>query len=78
MTANVVSFPDAYREYGFINGKRCRVPRCKEDYLHLCKEFLEAEDYEQILCGIMDYEYYLGIDEKQIKVIIDCYFSFDR
>ena len=38
MTANVVSFPDAYREYGFINGKRCRVPRCKEDYLHFWKQ----------------------------------------
>lgn len=52
-------------------------PKTRYDYLELCKQFLEPEDYEDVLCSIMDKEHYLAM-EKPIRNVVDSYFSFPR
>lgn len=52
-------------------------PRTREDYLILCKQFLDPDDYQDILCGIMDVEHYDAL-ESQLQQVIKSYFSFSR
>ena len=52
-------------------------PKTRYDYLELCKTFLEPEDYEDVLCSIMDREHYNAM-EKPIRNVVDSYFSFPR
>lgn len=44
-------------------------------YLEKCKTVLIEEDYEDILCGIMDKTYYEKL-ETELKDIVDAYFSY--
>lgn len=44
-------------------------------YLEKCKTVLIEEDYEDILCGIMDKTYYEKL-ETELKDIVDTYFSY--
>ena len=60
-----------------ISGVPVEEPVTRQDYLELCKIFLEPEDYQDILCGIMDKEHYDGL-ELQLQKVIDCYFSFKK
>jgi len=63
------------RTFGFINDIRVTKPKSASEYQELLKQFLCQEDYEEVLICIMDSEYYNDA-EKQIKKIVDSYFSF--
>lgn len=71
----ILSFPTPIIEYGFINDTRIIRPRNRKEYLDICKCFLYDGDYEDILCSIMDVEYYEKA-ELQLKRVVDCYFTF--
>lgn len=58
-----------------INGIPVEEPKTRFDYLEICKQFLDPEDYQDILCGIMDKEHYDAL-EPQLCNVIDSYFSF--
>jgi len=60
-----------------IKGTPVEEPETRQDYLYLCKEFLDPEDYQDILCGIMDREHYDAL-EPQLQQVINSYFSFRR
>jgi len=60
-----------------IAGVPVEEPRTGKDFLELCKQFLEPDDYMDILCGIMDRDHYDGL-ERQLQKIIDSYFSFKK
>ena len=59
-----------------IKGKPVKEPRNGKEYLDICKEFIDPEDYKDILCGIMDREHYDGL-EPELQKIIDCYYGFE-
>ena len=59
-----------------IKGKSVKEPRNGKEYLDICKEFIDPEDYKDILCGIMDREHYDGL-EPELQKIIDCYYGFE-
>ena len=50
-------------------------PQSRKQYQDILKQFLEPEDYQDILCGIMDREHYDAL-ERPLQKIIDAYFSF--
>lgn len=52
-------------------------PENRAKFLKLCKEFLEPEDYQDILCGILDKEHYDAL-ELPLQKIINSYYSFPR
>lgn len=60
-----------------IAGVPVKEPETRQEYLYLCKQFLEIEDYQDILCGIMDKEHYDAL-ENQLQKVIDSYFSFRK
>lgn len=60
-----------------IAGIPVAEPKTGAEFLNICKDFLEPEDYQDILCGIMDEEHYDGL-EPALQKVIDSYFSFDK
>ena len=58
-----------------IKGVPVEEPKTRFDYLEICKQFLDPEDYQDILCGIMDRDHYDAL-EKPLRNVIDSYFSF--
>lgn len=58
-----------------VKGIEVQEPRTKREYLSICKSFLEKEDYEEILCGIVDEEYYNEM-EGALRRIVDSYYDF--
>lgn len=52
------------------------TPRNKYEYLQICKEFLEENEYKDILCAIMDVEFYENLDSSYKKVV-DSYYGLD-
>jgi len=82
MTAQVIPFPvkppiveEEHFQGSSIAGTPVPKPTCKFEYLDLCKKFLDPQDYQDILCGIMDREHYDALDQYQ-QNIIDCYYEF--
>ena len=74
---NIVKFPTVERPSNHnINGIPVKKPRNGKEYLDICKQFLEVEDYKEILCGIMDRQYYKEL-EKELQNIVDCYYAFE-
>jgi hypothetical protein len=71
----VVNFPNKMVEFGFINDIRVPVPKTRNSFLTLCKQFLPVNDYKRILCAIMDTDYY-NESEHRIQRVVDSYFSF--
>lgn len=73
------SIADDLKNYNVPNIKGIPVeePETRQDYLDICKVFLDPEDYQDILCGIMDKEHYDGL-EHQLQQVIKSYFSFPR
>jgi hypothetical protein len=73
------SIADDLKNYNGPNvaGVPVDEPKTRYDYLELCKQFLEPEDYEDVLCSIMDREHYLAM-ERPIRNVVDSYFSFPR
>ena len=59
-----------------INGVPVNEPKTGKEYLEVVKQFIEPEDYMDILCGIMDREHYDGL-EPELQKIIDCYYGFE-
>lgn len=51
-------------------------PQNKQQYLDSCKAELDQGDYEFLLLGIMDVEYYKNMDE-DIKQLIEGYFDYE-
>jgi len=70
----VVSITDR-KEVEFLGDVEIRIPKTGVDYLFLCKQFLTIDDYEEVLCCILDQEYY-NEAEPQIQEIVKSYFSF--
>ena len=58
-----------------VNGIPVEEPKTRKQYQEVLKQFLEPEDYMDILCGILDKEHYDGL-ERPLQKIIDAYFSF--
>lgn len=58
-----------------VKGIEVPEPRTKREYLAICKSFLERDDYEEILCGIVDEEYYNEM-EGALRRIVDSYYDF--
>ena len=79
---NVIDITDKLKEKKFHNsnivdfmGKKIRKPSCRREYLELCKQELERDDYEAVLMGVLDSDYYL-MSEPQVQKVIDCYYSY--
>lgn len=54
-------------------------PNTRDDYLKICKQTLQEDEYHDVLIGIMDSDYYNNsIDVPEIKKIVDCYFAFEN
>jgi hypothetical protein len=70
----VVSITDR-KEVDILNGKVINMPSTGYEYLFLCKQFLTIDDYEEVLCCVLDKEYY-DKAESAIQEIVKCYFSF--
>ena len=49
----------------------------RHKYLSVLKEYLTTEDYESILLGIMDSEYYDDLED-QLQDIVNCYFKYKK
>jgi hypothetical protein len=60
-----------------IAGVPVNEPETKEEYLELCKQFLEPEDYQDVLCSILDSEHYDAMEDP-IRNVVDSYFSFEK
>lgn len=60
-----------------VHGIPVEEPETRQDYLDICKVFLDPEDYQDMLCGIMDREHYDAL-EPQLQKVINSYFSFPR
>jgi len=73
--SNVVSI-NGGKEIDILNGVAVTIPKTRTEYLFLCKEFLTIDDYEDVLCCILDQEFF-DKTEKQIQEIVKTYFSFD-
>lgn len=58
-----------------IAGKTFNLPQTGAEYLVVVKETLIEEDYRDILCGILDIEYYSDLPSS-LKKIVDSYFSY--
>lgn len=87
MTADIIKFPEKLKstyeldtstniDFSNIKGIPVENPKCRKDYLEICKQFLAPEDYQDILCGIMDREHYDAL-EAPLRKLIDCYFTFE-
>ena len=61
--------------YGYIGKELVKKPKTSGEYLLLCKKFLTVEDYESVLCSIMDLDYYRDLDNK-LKGIVSAYYSY--
>jgi hypothetical protein len=70
MSDNVIEFP---KEVRVIMGQPVLHPRTRSDILKIVKKFLDRDDYEEILLGIMDEEYYQQLDPPLAK-IVDSYY----
>lgn len=91
MSANIIKFPTSKKKLELeametfnvspntstINGIPVENPKTAREYLEICKEFLEVEDYQDVLCGIMDDEHYDALEPK-VQKIINCYYSFKK
>lgn len=80
MSAQIIQFP-VKREtiqtvwpYN-INGTPVNPPKTGSEYLELCKQFMEPEDYTDLLVGIMDRDAYDGL-EKPLRKVVDNYYNF--
>ena len=77
----VIDFPraspkkDTRKLHTFKNGKQVYEPRTAEEYLGVCKNVLTEGDYRELLCAIMDIDYYSEA-ESALQLVVDCYRNF--
>jgi hypothetical protein len=77
----VVSFTrtrtiEYHEDTGTINGVAVPKPKTPYDYQLIMKQFLDRNDYEEVILGIMDREYYDDLDPV-LKNLVDHYFNMD-
>ena len=48
---------------------------CPKEYLKECKRLLEAEDYHDVLCGIVDIDIYYELDTA-LQRIVETYYTY--
>ena len=65
------------RRAELLNNKVVVVPLTRGEYLQVAKDNLIREDYEYLLCAIMDVEYY-DLVEEPIRKIVDSYYTFSE
>jgi hypothetical protein len=51
-------------------------PSCRNEYLAVCKDVLEPEDYKDILCAILDEDFYQKLEEPLQKIVRTYYDNF--
>jgi hypothetical protein len=78
--SNVIGLTDDFVE---IVGYTVKRPNTKQEYLNLCKRFLDKGSYREILCGIMDDDLYNDLTTRykkeiseSLQRIIDAYHSY--
>jgi hypothetical protein len=71
------SIAEEMKQYDVPNvmGVPVEEPKTRQQYQNILKQFLEPEDYQDILCGILDKEHYDSL-ERPLQKIIDAYYSF--
>jgi hypothetical protein len=72
----VIQFP-VREEVTYIDSKPFQKPKYGYQYILMCKEILDIQDYEEILLAIMDEDYYQGADQ-EIRHIVDVYFNYEN
>lgn len=67
-----VHFPDSwpYR----IAGQPVNPPRTAKEYLELCKQFLEPDDYSDLCISIMDRDAYEAMEDS-MRTLVDNYYN---
>lgn len=65
------------REVVTIGKEVVQKPRNADELLAICKRFLIDDDYRDILCGIMDLDFYAEL-EPDLKKLVDVYFKMGR
>lgn len=57
-----------------IKGKPVVPPKNQAQYLKICKQFMDEEEYKIVLLGIMDSDYFEKA-RPELKNIIACYYE---
>ena len=57
-----------------LRGKEYSNPRSAQEYLNIIKETLDEFDYPDILCAILDSDFYDKLDT-ELKTIVNCYMT---
>ena len=70
----VIKFP-AREDIIVIDQIPVRKPKNQKEYLFMCKDILNVQDYEEVLLAILDNDYYRDTD-KEIQAIVDAYYSY--
>lgn len=72
--SNVISFPVVTPDMrvGYISPKKS-TSMTRREYLEKAKMTLESYDYEQVLCSILDVEYYEASDHLIRRAVDDYY-----
>jgi hypothetical protein len=87
MSATIINFPNGRRaptfkrveidtrNYGTIRGRLVKKPKTAQQFLDLCKDHLNVDDYMDVLCSIMDSEHYDAMDD-HIQELANIYRTF--
>lgn len=77
--ADIIEFPAKEKPVRKTKIKDVVVdePQDKYEYLGLVKKFLTPYCYRDVLCGIMDKDYYDDLHPK-LKAIVDSFYDFDK
>lgn len=72
-TTETIKFP---KDWPYkIDGVPVNPPKSSQDFLELCKNFLNPEDYTDMLVAIMDRDAYDGM-EPQLQNLVNNYYTF--
>ena len=63
------------REMGIIDGIPVLQPQCREEYLVVVKMFLPEQEYINVLCSILDNDYFSKLEHK-LQPIVNRYYQF--
>lgn len=82
--SNVIPFPVANKSNLYppdwpytVAGVPVNPPTTGREFLELCKQFLEPEDYTDLLVAIMDEDAYNGV-EQELRTLANHYYEFLR
>jgi hypothetical protein len=60
----------------FFEQFKFQRPRNRAQFLKLCKTTLLGDTYEEVLCSILDTDYY-DFSSKYVKKIVDAYYEYN-